>query len=129
MKVADSSYLIEGILRNAGILENETFIAPDLALYEVVNTVWKHEALIGDLPDSALRIGLFLELVSAETVQLLRPDKKLLDETYSLSVKYKLPTYDMVFVALALQLDLELETFDDRQSMIFAKERITNGEI
>ena len=41
MKVADSSYLIEGILRDAALFENETLVAPDLALYEVVNTIWK----------------------------------------------------------------------------------------
>jgi hypothetical protein len=39
MKVADSTYLIEALLREASILENESFIAPDLALYEVVNTL------------------------------------------------------------------------------------------
>jgi predicted nucleic acid-binding protein len=41
MKVADSSFLIQALLRDAGLLENETFIAADLALYEVVNTLWK----------------------------------------------------------------------------------------
>jgi predicted nucleic acid-binding protein len=41
MKVADSSFLIEALLRDASLLENENFIAPDLALYEVVNTLWR----------------------------------------------------------------------------------------
>ena len=65
MKVADSSYLIEGLLRNASLLEHETFVSPDLALYEVINTIWKHETLIKDAMDSWARISLFLELVSA----------------------------------------------------------------
>lgn len=85
MKVADSSYLIEGILRDANLLTNETFVSPDLALYEVINALWKHEALIKDLNESWTRISLFSELVSAETIQLIRPDKKLLEKTYSLS--------------------------------------------
>jgi predicted nucleic acid-binding protein len=51
LKVADSSYLIEGILRNATLLESESFLSPDLALYEVVNALWKHETLMRDLKD------------------------------------------------------------------------------
>jgi predicted nucleic acid-binding protein len=125
MKVADSSYLIQGILRDASLLANETFVSPDLALYEVINALWKHETLIKDLKESSARISLFLELVSAETVQLVIPDKKLLEETYSLSRKHRVPTYDMVFVALALELSLELKTYDSRQTTIISKETQT----
>lgn len=125
MKVADSSYLIEGILRDANLLTNETFVSPDLALYEVINALWKHEALIKDLNESWTRISLFSELVSAETIQLIRPDKKLLEKTYSLSRKHRASTYDMVFVALALELGLELKTYDSRQSTIMSKETQT----
>jgi predicted nucleic acid-binding protein len=85
MKVAESSYLIEGILRDASLLENETFVSPDLALYEVMNTLWKHESLIKDVKNSWARFGLFLELIAADAVRLVRPDKKLLEEAYSLS--------------------------------------------
>jgi len=123
MKVADSSYLIEGILRDASLLEDETFLSPDLALYEVINTLWKHEILIKDLKESWARISLFLVLISAETVRLVRPDKKLLEETYALARKHRVPTYDMVFVALALELGLELKTYDSRQTAIISEER------
>ena len=123
MKVADSSYLIEGILRDVSLLENETFISPDLALYEVMNTLWKHETLIKDIKDSWARFKLFLELVSAEAVRLVRPDKKLLEEAYSLSRKHRVPTYDTVFVALASELGLELKTYDSRQTAIMSQER------
>jgi predicted nucleic acid-binding protein len=123
MKVADSSYLIEGILRDASLLENERFVAPDLSLYEVVNTLWKHETILRDLSDSSERIHLFLELIATETIQLVRPDRKLLDESYSLSVKHRVPIYDMIFVALALELGLELKTLDSRQSKILTKEQ------
>jgi predicted nucleic acid-binding protein len=123
MNVADSSYLVEGILRDASLLENEAFAAPDLALYEVVNTLWKHEVLIGDVKNASLSFGVFLDLIANQNVELLRPDKRLLDEAYALSVRHKIPIYDMVFVALALQLGLELRTFDDRQSKILSSER------
>ncbi len=123
MKVADSSYLIEGLLREASLLENEIFVAADLSLYEVVNTLWKHETILRDLSDSSERIRLFLELISTETIQLVRPDRKLLDESYSLSVKHRLPIYDTIFVALALELGLELKTLDSSQSKILTKEQ------
>ena len=123
MKVADSSYLIEGLLREASLLENETFVAPDLSLYEVVNTLWKHQTMLRDLHNSSERIRLFLELISTEIIQLVRPDRKLLDEAYSLSFRHRLPIYDTIFVALALELGLDLKTFDSRQFKILTKEK------
>ena len=126
MKVADSSYLTEGILRDAALLEKETLVSPDLALYEVVNTLWKHEILIGDVKDSQERIELLLDLISNEQVRLVRPDKKLLNESYALSLKHRLPIYDSIFVALALQLNMDLATFDNKQSTVLTKEKHTS---
>ena len=125
MKVADSSYLIEGILRDATLLEKETLVSPDLVLYEVVNTLWKHETMLHDLKDSQERIDLLTELVSNECVRLVRPDRRLLSQTYALSVKHKLAIYDSVFIALALQLKMELATFDSKQSTVLSQERFT----
>jgi predicted nucleic acid-binding protein len=101
MIVADTSYIVEAILRDARLLENETIITPDLTLYETVNIIWKHETLIGDLKDSSHHIDLLLKLVSTATIQLVRPDEKLFKDTYALSIKHKVPVYDTVFVALA----------------------------
>lgn len=126
MKVADSSYLIEGILRDATLLENENLVSPDLALYEVVNALWKHETVIRDLKDPQERIHLLSDLVSNEQVQLVRPDRALLNETYALSVKHGLAIYDCVFIALALQLKMDLATFDSKQSTILSEERQTS---
>lgn len=122
MMVADSSYLIEGILRDASLLEVDTFLAPDLASCEILNTIWKHEVLIGDLDDSSVLIDLFLELVSAETIQLVRPDERLIRHSYELSAKYKASVYDTMFVALVLELGSQLKTFDEHQKDILSKE-------
>ena len=123
MIVADSSYLVEAVLRDARLIDNETIVAPDLVLYEVINALWKHETVIGDLDDSSSHIDLMLELVSAGSILLVRPDRKLLKETHALSVKNRAPVYDTVFVALALQLSLELKTFDQKQADMLSKER------
>jgi len=123
MIVADTSFIVEAILRDARLLENETLITPDLTLYETVNIIWKHETLTGDLKDSSHRIDLLQELVSATVIELVRPDERLLKDTYALSTKHKVPVYDTVFVALALELGVELKTFDSRQASIMSKER------
>ena len=123
MKVADSSYLIEGILRDAVLFENEAFVSPDLVLYEVINALWKHETLLHDLKDSRERIELLSDLVLNERIQLVRPDRRLLHETYKLSVKHGLSIYDSVFIALALQLKMDLATFDSKQSSVLSGER------
>jgi predicted nucleic acid-binding protein len=51
MIVADTSYLVEGLLRDASLLQEDT-LSPELALYEVANTVWKHEFILRDLKNS-----------------------------------------------------------------------------
>jgi predicted nucleic acid-binding protein len=123
LKIADSSYLIEGILRDAVLFENEAFVSPDLVLYEVINVLWKHETLLHDLKDSTERIELLSDLVLNERIQLVRPDRRLLHETYKISVKHGLSIYDSVFIALALQLKMDLATFDSKQSSVLSGER------
>ena len=123
MKVADSTYLVEAILRDATLLEDEVLVCPDIALYEVINAIWKHETLLHDLKDSQTRIELLSDLISNANVQLIRPDWKLLNETYALSAKHGSTIYDCVFIALALQLNVELATFDRKQSSILSGER------
>jgi len=123
MIVGDTSYIIQAILRDASLLEDETVIAPDLTLYKTVNTLWKHGTMLQDLEGSSARIDLLLEMVSAGIIQLVRPDEALVKDTYALSVRYGTPVHDMVYVALALELGLELKTFDDKQASIMSKER------
>ena len=122
MIVADSSYLIEAILRDADLFAGEVFVAPDLALYEVVNVIWKHESLIRDLHEAQKYLDVVNDLISSEAIVLVRPDGNLVREAYNLSTKHGAPFYDTVFVALALKLDLELRTFDKEQSRIFFEE-------
>ena len=120
MIVADTSYLVEAILRNAELFKGEIFVAPDLALYEAVNVIWKHEALIRDLEDAAGYLTIMEELISSEAIRLIRPDAKLVQDAYNLSIKHKTPFYDTIFVTLAMRLKLELRTFDKAQTRILS---------
>lgn len=115
MIVADSSYLVEGLLKDASLLENEVIIAPDIALYEVVNAVWKHEVMLKDVRDGKEYLDLLSELTSAGTIQFVRPDNKIIKEAYRLAIGKKHTFYDSIFAALAKELGLELKTFDKAQ--------------
>lgn len=123
MIAADSSFLIEAIFRDADLFEGEVFVAPDLALYEVVNVIWKHEALIRDLREASRYLDVVDDLISSEVIVLVRPDGDLVREAYTLSLRHRASFYDTVFVALALKLNLELRTFDEEQSRIFSEEK------
>ncbi|MGH9877974.1 MAG: type II toxin-antitoxin system VapC family toxin [Nitrososphaera sp.] len=113
--VADSSYLVEGLLKDASLLEHDIIVAPELALYEVANSIWKHEAVLGDINDGRQYLDLLFQLVSTETVRFISPDERIAGEAYKLALTKKCTVYDAIFVALAIDLGLELKTFDEAQ--------------
>jgi predicted nucleic acid-binding protein len=123
MNVADTSYLAEAILRNAEMLEDELLAAPDLALYETVNVIWKHETLIRDIRDAAKYIDSLETLIQTQRITLVKPDGRLIRDAYSLSVRYRAPFYDTVFVALSIRLQTELKTLDNKQMSIYREEK------
>jgi predicted nucleic acid-binding protein len=115
MIVADSTYLVEGLLKDASLLENELIVAPDLALHEVANSIWKHEVLLKDVEDGQKYINILFELVASGAVQLVRSDEKIARRAYEIAVKKKSTFYDAIFAALAMELELELKTLDEKQ--------------
>jgi predicted nucleic acid-binding protein len=123
MNVADTSYLAEAILRNAEMLEDEPLVAPDLALYETVNVIWKHETLIRDIRDAARYIDALETLIQTQRITLVKPDGRLIREAYGLSVRHRAPFYDTVFVSLAIRLQAELKTLDNKQMSIYREEK------
>jgi predicted nucleic acid-binding protein len=123
MNVTDTSYLAEAILRNAELLEEELLVAPDLALYETVNVIWKHETLIRDIRDAAKYIDALETLIRTQRITLVKPDGRLIRDAYRLSIRHKTPFYDTVFIALALRLQTELKTLDKKQMSIYSIEK------
>jgi len=123
MIVADTSYVVEGLLHNSGLFSKETLVVPDLTLYETANVLWKHQQLIQDLKDASEHLEILEKLVSEGTLVLVRPDGELTRKAYNLSIKHKTPFYDTIFVALALQLKLDLKSFDKAQIRILTEEK------
>lgn len=122
MKVADSSYIVEGLLRRKELLEEDVLITVDLALYEAVNAVWKHQFLIRDLSDGVPYVRILYGLVESGRVRVIRPGGELMKHGYFLAAKNHRSIYDAIFIALALELALDLATFDKRQAKLLRKE-------
>lgn len=122
MKVADSSYIVEGLLRRKELLEEDILITVDLALYEAVNAVWKHQFLLKDLDDGLPYVSILYGLVESGRIRVVRPGEELMKRGYSLATKSRRSIYDSIFIALALELASDLGTFDKRQAELLQKE-------
>jgi predicted nucleic acid-binding protein len=123
LKVADSSYLVEGLLKDKDLFEEEdVLLTLDLAVYEVVNSIWKHEFLLKDIKNGVEYLSVLYDLIEARKIQLFHINKEASETAYSLSVKSKRPLYDTAFIALALELHLDLVTFDTKQAELFHRE-------
>ena len=122
MRVADSSFIVEGLLKRKKLFEGDLLITVDLAVYEVVNAIWKHQFLLKDLDHGQTYISLLYGLVKSGRVRVVRPTPELMQRAYSMAVESRCSVYDTIFIALALELALELATFDKRQTELFRRE-------
>jgi len=122
MIVADSSFIIEGLLKDRLLLDGYTSIcSPYYALYEVLNTVWKHQVLLRQIKDSTAILSIFFDLIKGGGIRFINLEEKTIRSAYNLAVKTRTPFYDATFIALARELGLELRTFDKAQAKIFAE--------
>ncbi|MDA4118053.1 MAG: type II toxin-antitoxin system VapC family toxin [Thaumarchaeota archaeon] len=122
MKVADSSFIVEGLLKRKELLEQDLLITVDLAVYEVVNAIWKHQFLLKDLNDGPAYVSILHGLMKSGRIRVIRPGAELLQRGYSLAANNRRSIYDTIFVALALDLTSELATFDKSQAELLERE-------
>src|SRR3990172_9170246 len=113
--VADSSYIVEGLLKNKKLLSDDQIVAPELVLYEVSNAIWKHEHLLKDLENGKPYLSIFFGLIEAGTIAILSPNEGLMQDSYSVAKRNGITVYDAVFVSLAIKLGLALRTYDKIQ--------------
>ncbi len=124
MIVADSSFLVEGLLKNQELLEEDVILTVDLAVYEVANSIWKHQYLLKDLKDGLRYLSVFYELFETNKIRAIHPNQELIGRSYAVAARNKLSVYDSVFIALALEIGSGLKTFDVQQAAILQRERI-----
>jgi predicted nucleic acid-binding protein len=121
LKVADSSFLVEGLLKKKELFEEDFLVTADLAVYETTNSVWKHQCLLKDLNDGASYVSILFGLIESGKIRIIHPGKELMEKAYSLAVKNRRSVYDTIFIVLAQELDVELVTFDKRQADLVSK--------
>lgn len=119
MIVADSSYIVHGLINDESMLQNRPIVTPDLALYEIINAIWKHEVVLKDIKSSRRYLDFMFELVSSNALQFIRPDRKIVEEAYMLAVVKKCAFYDAIFIVLAKELKADLQTVDETQRRVF----------
>ncbi len=122
MIVADSSFIVEGLLKKKSLLEEDQIIIPELALYEATNSIWKHEHVLKDLKDGLAYLSILYELIDAGTILVLSPNQQTMQKTYMIASYHRVSVYDSVFVSLALELGLVLKTYDENQMRIMKSE-------
>ncbi len=123
MIVADSSFLVHGLLKDRNVLESESIITLDLALHEVVNSVWKHQYIIKDIRQGYDFANVMFDMIDSNAITLVRPDRKLVEMAYNIAAKHKTSFYDCIFIALAIEAGLALKTMDGQQAKILKAER------
>ncbi len=119
--VVDTSYLVEGLLKNDQLLKSDLLVTLDLAVYETANSVWKHEFLLKDINNGAEYLSILQGLIESGKIQLVHVSKEAMQTSYSIASKSRRTMYDTVFVALALELGLEFATFDKHQAELHDK--------
>ena len=115
MIVADSSFIVEGLLKNRALFADDQIVAPELVAYEVTNAIWKHEHLLKDLENGKSYVSIFHGLMEAGKIKILTPNEELMQESYSIAKRQGITLYDAVFVSLAIKLELPLKSYDKIQ--------------
>jgi predicted nucleic acid-binding protein len=124
MIIADSTFIVEGLIQRKALFEeNEDILTLDFAVYEVSNSIWKHEFLLKDLRNGRAYLSEFIQLIESESIRLIQLSPSLLQRTYALASKHKRTIYDIAFVSLSLEMELELKTFDLDQERVYNQER------
>lgn len=61
-------------------------------------------------------------MVDSGAIRTVQPDEELLRRSYAMAARNMVSVYDTIFVSLALEIGLELKTFDGQQSRIMRLE-------
>ena len=92
------------------------YLAPDLLFAEVTNVIWRKMRRGQIAPAHAQRLAIDLETIAVETV----PCRTLAKDAYSLAAATGQSPYDALYVALAVRLDTQVITADERRVNAFS---------
>ena len=121
--VADTSYIVEGLLSNKQLLSRDQIIAPELIIYEATNIVWKHEKLLKSIQNGETYLSLLFGLIESGKITIVSSDENLIQDTYTAAKRNGITPYDAIFVCLAVKLGTVLKTLDRKQKEVYEKEK------
>ena len=90
--------------------QDHQYLAPDLLFAELGNVIWRKVRGGELLPAQGERLMTDLSTIAVETV----PCRRLAKDAYSLAVATGRTLYDALYVALAVRLDTQMITADER---------------
>jgi predicted nucleic acid-binding protein len=103
-------------------------IVPDIAVPEVLNAIFVQHQVLHLIDDGLPYLEELFKIIDAELIEVVDCTKDLVLEAYQIAARNGEATYDCLFIALALRLNLQLKTLDRRQAEIMETERSRNGE-
>ena len=121
--VADTSYIVKGLLSNKELLSKDQIIAPELIIYETTNTVWKHENLLKSIQNGEAYLSLLFGLIGSGRITIVSSDENLIQNAYAAAKRNGITPYDAIFVCLAVKLGIVLKTLDRKQEEVYEKEK------
>ena len=88
MIIADSSFIVEGLIKRKDLFEeSEDILTLDFAMYEVSNSIWKHEFLLKDLKNGRAYLSEFIQLIESESIRVIRLSPRLLQRSARTCIK------------------------------------------
>ena len=120
MRVVDASVLAAftrkepGWERLAGVVK--MCITVDLAVKEVLNTIWRDYYVRRTISlDTAMRLQQVLSSMTGINI-LVEPEDKYISRAFEIALKTGITVYDALYIALALEKNMPLVTFDEKQA-------------
>ena len=124
--VADTSYVIEGLLSNFSLIrQHENIYFLIYSVSEVINAIWKRQILLKQLSQEEANgtIAFFFRLILNDNIRLLDLEQKDFMAAYAIAAKTRLTVYDTSFIVLANKIGLELKTLDKKQARIYEQQQ------
>jgi predicted nucleic acid-binding protein len=125
--VADSSYIVDGLLNGDEEFGREPMIAPELAVYEVVNAILTRERVLGVKQLGVPYVGALFQVIEASLLEVVGSSEGLMTEAYEIASRNGVGVYDCVFVALALRTGAPLMSHDRGQLKVLEREKARRG--
>jgi len=126
VRVIDASSLAKYVNRESNWREIESYlidgcITVDLAIKEVLNSIWKRILRRELSKREAYKVAKgFLDNIMVKTFN----QNMLLEEAVKISLKYLITIYDSLYISLAKRLSSELITSDEKQREAALKEGV-----